>query len=94
MSEVGPVQRFFGGALMAVGFLIMALCGLCSTCGVIMGLTDPTFRGGDTLVAVLVFGGVPFAIGLGIFFAGKALRGKTPERPSLPPANFSGDDPP
>lgn len=94
MSEAGPVQRFFGGALMAVGFLIMALCGLCSACGVVIGLTDDTFKGGDTLAMVLVFGGVPFLIGLGIFFAGRALRGKPVERPVLPPANFKGDDAP
>jgi hypothetical protein len=92
MSEVGPVQRFFGGALMAVGFLIMALCGICSTCGVIMGLTDPTFRGGDTLALVLVVGGVPFALGLGLFVAGKAVR-RTPPEAILPPT-FGGDDTP
>ena len=94
MSEAGPLQRFIGAGLMAVGVLMMVLCGLCSACGFVVGLTDPTFRGGETLGLVLVIGGVPFAIGLGIFFAGKALRGKTPERPSLPPANFSGDDAP
>jgi len=94
MSEPSPVQRFFGGALMAVGVLIMALCGLCSACGVVLGLTDDTFKGPDTLGLVLLFGGVPFAIGLGVFFAGKALRGKPTERPTLPPASFSGDETP
>jgi hypothetical protein len=94
MSEAGPVQRFFGAALMAVGVLVMALCGICSTCGVIMGLTDPTFGGGDTIGLVLLIGGVPFAIGLGTFFAGKALRGRPLERPVLPPVNFKGDDTP
>jgi hypothetical protein len=94
MSEASPVRRFFGGALMAVGFLIMALCGLCSACGFVLALTDDAMKGGDTIALVLVFGGVPFAIGLGIFFAGKALRGTPPERPTLPPANFRGDDTP
>jgi len=94
VSEPGPVQRFFGGALMAVGFLIMALCGLCSLCGVVVGLTDDTFKGGDTLALVLVFGGVPFLIGLGVFFAGKAIRGGQPARSAQPPASFSGGDAP
>ena len=94
MTEPGPVQRFFGGALMAVGFLIMALCGLCSACGVVVGLTDETFKGGDTIALVLIFGGVPFLIGLGIFFAGKTLRGKPPQTSTLPPADFSGNGTP
>ena len=94
MTEPGPVQRFFGAALMAVGFLIMALCGLCSACGVVIGLTDDTFKGGDMIAMVLIVGGVPFLIGLGVFFAGKALRGKAPERRILPPASFGRDDAP
>lgn len=94
MSEPSPVRRFFGGALMAVGFLIMALCGLCSACGMVIGLTDETFKGADMIAAVLIFGGVPFLIGLGIFFGGKALRGKSLQRAVLPPADFSGDGAP
>lgn len=94
MSDPSPVQRFFGGALMAVGFLMMALCGLCSACGVVIAFTDPTFNGADALGFILVAGGVPFAIGLGIFFVGKRLRGKPAERAVLPPASFRGDDAP
>jgi hypothetical protein len=75
MSEVSPVRRFFGGALMAVGFLVMVLCGLCSACVFVVGLSDNALGGGDTLAMVLLMGGVPFAIGLGIFFTGKAVRG-------------------
>jgi hypothetical protein len=94
VTEPSPVQRFFGGALMAVGFLIMALCGLCSACGFVVALTDNSFKGGDAIAMVLMIGGVPFALGLGIFFAGKALRGRPTERLTLPPASFRDDETP
>lgn len=82
----GPVQKFFGGALMAVGGLIAALCGLC-TLGVIgFGVVD-TLTGGpiDDLVGgaviVMFIGGIPTAIGLLLLFWGRRLYAP-PARPA------------
>jgi len=84
MNEASPVRRFFGGALIAVGFLLMALCGSCGAIFLLgflySGFTSP--NSGDLGLAImpLVLGGVPTAIGLGLFIAGRSLR-----NPSGPP---------
>jgi hypothetical protein len=86
-GHTGPssVARFFGGLLMAVGGMIAILSGLCSTIVTIGGLVEAvtTGRFGDLISAgfpiVLMTGGIPFAIGLGLFFAGRAIhRGAGP----------------
>jgi hypothetical protein len=68
--------RFFGGLLMAAGGLIAVSAGLCSVVVSIMGLGES----GSTvemitsgLPLVLLFGGVPIAIGLALFFIGRGL---------------------
>jgi hypothetical protein len=69
-----PVARLFGALLMAVGALMMALCGLCS---LVFVLSTAGSGGGETggmLLLVLVIGGVPIAIGFGIFWLGRWLR--------------------
>lgn len=78
--------RFFGGLMMAAGGLIAVSAGLCSAVVSVMGLTD----GGNTtelitmgLPLVLLFGGIPIAIGLTLFFVGRRLYR---ERPGGPPA--------
>ena len=64
--------RFFGGLLMAAGGLVIAVsAGLCSVVVSFMALTE---NGLDRemitsgLPLVLLFGGVPVAIGLALFF--------------------------
>jgi len=66
-----PVARLFGALLMAVGALMMALCGLCSLAAVVFMASgsDP----GGSLLLVLVFGGAPIALGFGIFWLGRRL---------------------
>jgi len=65
------MKEVFGGILMAVGILIAGGSGLCSL--VIL------FEGGmgadvfSMLPVVLMFGGIPFAIGAGIAFGGYML---------------------
>jgi hypothetical protein len=73
-----PVQTFVGGALMALGGLIAALCGLC-TLGVIgFGVVD-TITGGPTddlmggAVIVAIIGGLPTAAGVLLFMWGRRL---------------------
>ena len=83
-----PVQRFFGAALVAIGVLMMVLCGGCGAViflfYVLEGLSHPN----DMSMAVIpIFvGGVPALIGFGIFAGGRALRrGPRPPPSSAPP---------
>jgi hypothetical protein len=69
-----PVVRLFGALLMAVGVLMMALCGLCSLAGVIYAVGSGGSDMGLSLLFVLSFGGVPIIAGLGIFWLGRSLR--------------------
>jgi hypothetical protein len=78
--------RFFGGLMMAAGGLITVSAGLCSVAVSVMGLTDGSSPGEMLtlgLPLVLLFGGVPIAIGLALFFVGRSLFR---ERPGGPPA--------
>ena len=79
MSDVSPIQKFFGAALMAVGGLIAGLCGLC-TLGVIgFGVVD-AFGGGSSaddlfggILVVSFIGGIPIALGVLLFVWGRSL---------------------
>jgi hypothetical protein len=77
---------FFGGLLMAAGGLIAVSAGLCSVVVSVMGLSE---SGSTTemitsgLPLVLLFGGIPIAIGLALFFVGLGLyRERPPDRQS------------
>jgi hypothetical protein len=59
-----------GGALLAVGILIAGLSGLCSL-AILFGSGE--FSGFDMWPAVLMFGGIPFAIGVAMALGGRAL---------------------
>jgi hypothetical protein len=63
------MKALFGGILLAVGILVAGVTGLCSLAVLVMGGQG----GGDGLFLVLLIGGVPFLIGLGLIFAGRAL---------------------
>lgn len=64
------MKTVFGGILLAVGVLIAGGSGLCS----LLVLFSSGGMGGLTMIpAVLLFGGVPFAIGAGMAFGGHAL---------------------
>jgi hypothetical protein len=79
-SNPDPVLRFLGGALVAVGALIFALCGLC-TAGVLIASMVPH---GDHSFAVmaLVIGGIPTAIGFAMMRVGHALHMRHGPRPT------------
>lgn len=71
------MAAFFGGALMAVGILIATLSGLCSGAVIIGDLikalrdgSSAPFGGGGVL---LVFGGLPFLVGLALFVIGRSI---------------------
>lgn len=85
MSDVGPVQKFFGAALMAVGGLVAALCGLCTLAVIGFGSIDALASGSnraDLVSAILVaglIGGVPAGLGVLLFIWGRRLF--APARP-------------
>jgi Kef-type K+ transport system membrane component KefB len=69
-----PVARLFGALLMGVGVLMMTLCGMCSLVFVISTAGGGGGEMGGMLLLVLVIGGVPIAVGFGIFWLGRWLR--------------------
>jgi len=90
MSDPRPdaVQRFFGAGLLAVGVLMIVLCGGCGAVFLLYFLFHGVAHPNDmplTLIP-LVVGGVPALIGFGLFAAGRALR-RAPKPPpsALPP---------
>jgi hypothetical protein len=64
------MKQVFGGILLAVGILIAGASGLCSLA---ILLESGQYSGAGMLPAVLIFGGIPFAIGVAIAFGGYAL---------------------
>jgi len=79
MGQVDPVLKFFGGALMAVGGLIAALCGTCTLVVMafgVFGLFDGSSSVGDLLngVGILaLIGGLPTVLGALLFRWGWGL---------------------
>jgi|APAra7269096979_1048534.scaffolds.fasta_scaffold00622_21 hypothetical protein len=69
-----PVVRLFGALLMAVGVLIMTLCGLCSLAVLFSLAGGGGGEFGGMLSLVLVFGGVPIGVGFVLFWVGRTLR--------------------
>jgi hypothetical protein len=66
------MTRFFGGLLLGIGILIMTCSGLCSLVVIVMGF--PAAVQEPTVVFIpLIFGGLPFALGFGVFKGGQAL---------------------
>jgi hypothetical protein len=76
------MTRFIGAGLMALGGLVALLSGLCSLGVLATPFFDNYSARGEaamrelmSIVAmVAIFGGVPFAVGLGLFFLGRAVR--------------------
>lgn len=89
------MKGVFGGLLMAAGILIAGLSGLC-TLLVVGGSLADTGSGGEVMSMVMaagIFGGVPFVMGLGLFFAGRILirSGRPAEVPqNRAPADVDG----
>jgi hypothetical protein len=82
------MRGLFGGILMGIGILIAGLSGLCT----LLVAGTSLFGSGSSgdlvsiIPAVLAFGGIPFGIGLGLFFAGRHLiRSQTPSAPPVQP---------
>ena len=65
------MKSFFGGLLLAVGILVAGVSGLCSLVVLGMGVAEPAGLG--DLPIVLLIGGIPFLVGLGLFFLGRSM---------------------
>ena len=69
-------MKTLGGILLGIGILIAGLSGLCTVMVVIPELLHPGGGGEDFAADIpgdLVIGGVPFAIGVGLFFLGRRM---------------------
>jgi hypothetical protein len=64
------MKQLFGGILLAVGILIAGASGLCS---LVVLFSSGEFGGSGMLGAVLLFGGIPFALGAGLAFGGQTM---------------------
>jgi hypothetical protein len=66
------MRVLFGSILLAIGILIAGASGLCSLVFLVSMMSS---RGGGigALPLVLLVGGIPFAIGAGLFLAGRSL---------------------
>lgn len=80
------MKNVFGGILMGCGILVAGLAGLCTLLVTGTALMDTSTQDArefaSMIPAVLIAGGIPVAIGLGLFFGGRALM----KSPSPPPA--------
>ena len=76
---VSPVVKLFGAMLMAVGGLIAVLSGLCSMTVLVVSIQNsmrfaPSAGGSVTVVLlILLFGGGPFVVGVGVFMWGRII---------------------
>ena len=66
-------MKTLGGILLGVGILIAGLSGLCSLIFFATEMTSPHSNTSELIGMVLFIGGIPFAIGLGLFFLGRHL---------------------
>jgi hypothetical protein len=73
--------RFFGAALIAVGVLMMFLCGGCGALFFIAFTAQALSNNPEDLgmlIMPIVLGGVPAGVGLLLFWAGRKLRKPAP----------------
>lgn len=70
------MSQLFGGLLLGVGILIMTCSGLCSLFVVVAG-AGVVFQEPSAILLPLMIGGIPFAIGFGMFRWGRALLRKS-----------------
>lgn len=63
------MQKLLGGIMLAIGILIAGASGLCSA----VFMVSMIGQSPEVLPMILLFGGIPFAVGLGLFFGGRAI---------------------
>ena len=67
------MRRFFGAVLLAIGLLIAGGSGLCTIAVMGSALSSGGAEALGLVPLALIFGGIPFAIGLGLIFWGRWL---------------------
>jgi hypothetical protein len=80
-----PIAKLFGGLLMAAGALIVGLCGLCSAGVLLTSLASSGEFSGLAMIPVVgIVGGIPMALGAGLFLIGRFLwRGPRKPEPKV-----------
>ena len=73
------MKSVLGAIMMAFGILIAGISGLCSLTMFIEELGSPQSIATDSVMLVLVFGGIPFLVGVALMVGGWFLL-KTRER--------------
>lgn len=63
------MKALLGGLLMAIGILIAGASGLCSAALFVSDLGSAA----QMAPLVMLFGGIPFALGIALIFGGRAL---------------------
>lgn len=66
------MTQLFGGLLLGIGILIMTCSGLCSLYVVALGFSA-VFQDPTVILFPLIVGGIPFAIGFGLYRLGRWL---------------------
>lgn len=88
-SEPNPVAAFFGWLLMCSGALVAVTTGACT----VFFVLAPVLQGGGVgyfgglvswIVLVMIVGGIPCLIGIGMFFLGRLIARRGTAR-QLPP---------
>lgn len=85
------MQNVVGGIMLGCGILIAGLSGLCTIVVVGTSLADSGAGEFASMIpAALVFGGIPAAFGVGIFFLGRHLMrtAKKDDGPDDPSVTF------
>ncbi len=68
------MKQFFGGLMLAIGILMMTGSGLCTLAIIIFGAGGMSFSEAISMLPLpLIVGGIPFALGTGLFFIGRNL---------------------
>ena len=66
-------MKTLGGILLGIGILIAGLSGLCSLILFVTELTSSHSNISESIMIILMFGGIPFVIGIGLVFLGRHL---------------------
>jgi hypothetical protein len=75
------MKKLMGGILLAAGLIIAGLSGLCSLVFIVAGLVGAAQSDGQGFVSIVIsgvplvamVGGIPFAIGFGLYKFGQSL---------------------
>jgi hypothetical protein len=90
VASPDPLRGFFGATLVAMGLLMMFLCGGCGALFfigfLISGLTSSNHEDVGMVIMPIVLGGVPALVGFGLFLAGRTLRRPAASEPKPPPS--------